>query len=178
MGGEALDIQEYLVSYMPGLVGRFLEERPLPDMEGTLFTLEVTVQGQKEMVFGITIKDAREITVHPGGLDNPMLAVTVSEEVVRHLTRQVARFVSRKQYDGAAEAKGTLQVEMEMPGDWVLPLTLTFNGAEQPAATIRGPAEVLAAVMTGRLSGPEAFMQGKVKMEGDIVFLLSLAKLL
>jgi hypothetical protein len=178
MGGEALGIQDYLVSYVPGLVGRFLEEKPIPDMQGTLFTLQVTIRGEKDLVFGISIKDAREITVHPGGLESPMLSVTVSEEVMRHIAREAARFVGRKHYDGASEAKGTLQVEMEMPGGWTLPLTLTFNGAEQPQAVLKGQAEVMSRVMAGQLTGPEAFMQGKVKFEGDIVFLMSLAKFL
>ncbi len=178
MSEETVEIQEYLLSHMPRVVGRFLEEKPLPDMEGTVFTLRVAVKGEVGLTFGITVKDAKEITVHPEGLQSPMLSVEVSEDVFRHVTRQVARFVSRKQYDGVVEAKGTLRVEMEMPGGWVLPVTLTFNGAEQPSASIRGPAEVLARVVSGQLSGPEAFMQGKIKMDGDIVFLLSLAKFL
>ena len=57
MGGEALGIQDYLVSYVPGLVGRFLEEKPIPDMQGTLFTLQVTIRGEKDLVFGISIKE-------------------------------------------------------------------------------------------------------------------------
>lgn len=178
MSENTLEMQDYLVSYVPGLVGKFLEEKPVPDMEGTTFTLQVTVEGERSLTFGISIADAHKIIVHPEGLDNPMLSIRVSEEVVRHVTRQVATFVGRKQYDGVNGAKGTLSIEMDMPGDWTLPVTLTFNGAAEPKATLRGSAEAMSQVMLGRITGPEAFVQGKVKFEGDLVFLMSLANLL
>ncbi len=178
MPGSALEMQEYLFSYVPQLVGKFLEEKPIPDMEGTAFTLQVTVEGESSFTFGITIEDACRITVHPEGLPGAMLAVNVSEEVIRHLTRQVSAFTGRKQYDGVNGAKGTLCMEMDMPGGWMLPVSLTFNGAAEPKATIRGSAEAMAQVLLGQLTGPEAFVQGKVKFEGDLVFLMSLVNLL
>ncbi len=178
MPGSALEMQDYLVSYVPSLVGKFLEEKPVPDMQGTTFTLQVTVEGESSLTFGITIEDASRITVHPGGLPGAMLSVKVSEEVIRHLTRQVAAFTGRKQYDGVNGAKGTLDVEMDMPGGWMLPVTLTFNGADTPRATIRGSAEAMSRVMLGQITAPEAFVQGKVKFEGDLVFLMSLVNLL
>jgi putative sterol carrier protein len=67
---------------------------------------------------------------------------------------------------------------MSMPDDWVLPVTITFNGATEPKATMSGPAEVLAKVMTGELQGPKAFMEGKIKITGDMMFLMSLANLI
>jgi hypothetical protein len=178
MSENALEMQEYLESYVPDLVGKFLAEKPIPGMEDTTFTLQVTVEGEKSFTFGITIKGAREITVHPGGLESPMLALRLSEEVIRHITRQVAYFTGRKQYDGVNEAKGTLTIEMDMPGGWVLPLSMTFNGAAEPKATLRGSAEVMSKMMAGQLAGPEAFMRGQLKLDGDLPFLMSLVKML
>jgi hypothetical protein len=178
MPENALEMQEYLESYVPGLVGKFLEEKPVPGMEDTVFTLQVTMEGEKTFTFGITIKNAREITVHPGGLEDPMLSVRLPEEVIRHLTRQAAHFTGRQQYDGVNEAKGTLTMELAMPGNWVLPVAMTFNGAAEPRATLRGSAEVMSRVVAGQTTGPEAFMRGDLKFEGDMVFLMSLVKLL
>jgi len=175
---DTLEMQEYLESYVPDLVGKFLAEKPIPNMEDTTFTVQVTVEGEKSLTFGITIKNAREISVHPGGLENPMLSVSLSEEIIARITREISHFTTRKQYDGVTNAKGTLTVEAAMPGDWVLPVTITFNGAAEPKATLRGPAEVMSKVMAGQISGPEAFMQGQIKFEGDMMFLMSLGSFL
>jgi SCP-2 sterol transfer family len=178
MPETTMEIQEYLESYVPELVGGYLAEKPVADMEGTVFTVEVRVEGEKSLVFGITIEDACRIKMHPGGLENPMVTVTIPEDLIRHVTRQVTSFTGRKQYDGASKAKGSLGVEMAMPGDWVLPLNLTFNGASEPKAVIKGPADVLTRVMTGELNGPQTFVEGKIKMDGDMMFLMSLSSML
>ncbi len=178
MPEATMEIQEYLETYVPELVGGYLAEKPVPGMEGTVFTVEVTVKGDKSLVFGITIEDACKIKLHPGGVENPMVSVTIPEDLMRNITRQVSAFTGRKMYDGASGAKGSLDIEMSMPGDWVMPLNITFNGAAEPKATIRGDAETLTRVMTGELNGPQTFIEGKIKMDGDMMFLMSLSSML
>lgn len=177
MPETTVEMQEYLESYVPTLVERFLSEKPVPGMEGTSFTTEVTIEGEKSLKFGLDIKDAREIAVLPGGVEDPMVAVRIPEDVLKPLTRQISGLTGRKQYDEMRKAKGTLTIELVMPGDWVLPVTLTFNGAAEPRATLRGPAETMVRVMSGELAGPAAFMEGKIQMEGDMMFLMSLSAL-
>jgi putative sterol carrier protein len=41
-----------------------------------------------------------------------------------------------------------------------------------------GPADILAKVMTGELNGPQTFIEGKIKMDGDMMFLMSLSSML
>jgi SCP-2 sterol transfer family len=178
MPQNALSFQEYFETYVPELIGGYLAEEPVADMEGTSFTTQVKVEGRKSLVFGITIDDAKEISVQPEGLENPMVSVTVGEDVIKHITRQVSSLTGRKQYDAMLNAKGTLTLEMEMPDNRVLPLTIVFNGAAEPQATMSGPADVIARVMTGQIQGPQAFMEGKIKITGDMMFLMSLATLI
>lgn len=178
MPESTMQIQEYLESYMPSVIERFLAERPVPQMEGTSFTTQVTIEGERSITFGIKIDDAREIKVEPGGLENPMLSVSLPEDVFSPVTRQVTQMVGRKQFDEMAKAKGTLTLEVIMPGEWVLPVKLTFNGASDPKATMRGPAEVMLKVLTGELNGPQAFMGGQIKIDGDMMFLMSLSSLI
>jgi hypothetical protein len=83
---KALGMQEYLDSYVPGLVGRFLAEKPIPNMEDTDFTLQVTIEGEKSFTFGIAIRDARGVTVFPCGLENSMLSLSLPEDILRHVT--------------------------------------------------------------------------------------------
>jgi len=178
MPENALRFQEYFESYVPELVERYLAEDPVPEMEGTSFTSQVTLEGETSLVFGVTIKDAKEITVQPNGLENPMVSVTVPEDVIRYITRQVSGLTGRKQYDALGKAKGTLTLEMEMPDHWVLPVTITFNGAAEPSATMSGPADVVAKVMAGEIQGPQAFVEGKIKITGDMMFLMSLTSII
>jgi SCP-2 sterol transfer family len=177
MPQNALRFQEYFETYVPELVTGYLAEEPVPDMEGTSFTTQFTVDGQKSLVFGITIDNAKEISVQPEGLEKPMVSITVPEDFIRLTTRQVSALTGRKQYDAVLNTKGTLVLEMEMPGGVVLPVTIVFNGTSEPQATMSGPADVIAGVMTGQIQGPQAFMEGKIKISGDVMFLMSLATL-
>ncbi len=178
MSENAVGLQEYVESYIPALISKRLAEKPVPDMEGTDFSVRFTIQGEKSLVYGFRVKDAREITVVPGGIDDPVLDVVVSEDVIRPLVDMVASFTGRKQYDAARTSKGLLKLEVEMPGDWTLPVTVKFNGAETPSVTISGAMEDFSKMATGEMSGPTAFMQGKIKMDGDMSFALSLTNLM
>ena len=178
MSESTMQIQEYFESYVPDLIEGYLAREPVPEMEGTSFTSQVTIEGEKSLSFGMTIDDAKEITVQQGALTNPMISITIPEDAIRHVTKQISGLTGRKQYEAVSKTKGTLTLEMSMPDDWVLPVTITFNGATEPKATMSGPAEVLAKVMTGELQSPKAFMEGKIKITGDMMFLMSLANLI
>jgi predicted lipid carrier protein YhbT len=175
---DLLGIEDYFGSYLPALISRYLEERTIPGMEGTNFTLQLTIKGERSLVYGIAIKDAREINVFPGGIDNPMLEAIFPEDFVRPLVETVSSFTGKRQYDAVASAKGSVRLEMEMPGGWTLPVTIVFNGASRPSVTIAASSGDFAKMATGELKGPTAFMQGKIKLEGDMSFALALANLL
>jgi predicted lipid carrier protein YhbT len=177
MAENAIGTQEYLESYVPNLVAKRLGEKPVPDMEGTTFTLSVTIKGEKTLAFGIAIKDAKEISVIEGGIENPMLEVVLSEDFVRPLVDMASSFTGRKQYDAVSQTKGTVDIEVGMPGDWTMPVQAIFNGASQPSLKIAGLSTDLAKIASGELNGPTAFMQGKIKFEGDMAFGLSLGSI-
>jgi hypothetical protein len=177
MAVNTLGIQEYLESYVPELVGKRMAEKPVPDMDGTTFKLQVTINGEKSLVFGISIKDAKEITVTEGAIDGPMLEVVLSDDFVRPLVELASSFTGRKQYDAVNQTKGTVDFEVGMPGDWTMPVQAIFNGASQPSLKIAGSSADLAKIATGELNGPTAFMQGKIKFEGDMAFGLSLGSI-
>lgn len=178
MAENTVTLQEYLESYIPSIISKRLQEKPIPEMEGTHFTVQLVIQGEKSLIYGLAVKDAREITVYPGGMENPMVEVTIPEEVIRPLVDMASSFTGRKQYDAVSSAKGSVRLEMGMPGDWTLPVTIKFNGADSPSVTIAASSTDFAKMATGELSGPMAFMQGKVKLDGDMSFALSLANLM
>jgi predicted lipid carrier protein YhbT len=177
MAENTLGIKEYLESYIPELVGKRLAEKPMPDMEGTTFTLSVTITGEKSLAFGISIKGAKEISVVEGGIENPMLEVVLSEDFVKPLVDLASSFTGRKQYDAVSQTKGAVDFDVAMPGDWKMPVKAVFNGASQPSLRIAGSSSDLAKIASGEMNGPTAFMQGKIKFEGDMAFGLSLGSI-
>ncbi|OFW58482.1 MAG: hypothetical protein A2V52_01190 [Actinobacteria bacterium RBG_19FT_COMBO_54_7] len=177
MPEDSIVIEEYLNSYLPQLIEKRLAEKTVPDMEGTSFGMQLCVEGDKSLVYGITIEDARRITVTPGGIDNPIFTMRISEDAIKPLVDFVSSFISRKQYDAVTGTKGRLDLKIGMPGDWTLPVTMVFNGAEAPQMSLSGPSADLMKIVTGEVNAPSAFMQGKIKLDGDLTFGLSLANL-
>ena len=177
MAENSVGIQEYFESYIPSLIEKRLAEKPVPDMEGTTFTLQLTIKGEKSLSYGIAIKDAKEITVTPGEIENPMFSIVLTEDFIKPIVDMASSFTGKKQYDAVSQAKGTVDVDMSMPGDWTMPLTMVFNGASQPSMRIAGSSTDFAKMASGELNGPAAFMQGKIKLDGDMAFGLSLANI-
>lgn len=178
MSEDTLGVREYVESYIPGLIGKRLQEKPVPDMEGTEFTFQLLIEGESSLAYGVTIKDAMEISVAPGRLENPMVTMTLTEEVIRRMVDQVSSLTGKNQYETVKQARGTLRLEVGMPGGWTMPVSFTFNGASEPSVTISGSAEVFQKIAAGELNGPAAFMQGQIKLDGDMAFALSLASLM
>ncbi len=176
--GESVGIQEYIESYVPGLVEKLLEEKPVPSMGGTTFTVQLTMGGEKSLTYGITIVDGKKITVTPGGVEKPMLSVTLPEELIQRAFDLITPWTTRQRYDAVCETKGSLDLEVGMPGDWTVPLHLEFNDYADPKVKINIPLEDAAGIATGKLNAPMTFMQGKIKLEGDMAFALSLARVL
>src|SRR4030042_177765 len=139
MPEDSIVIEEYLNSYLPQLIEKRLAEKTVPDMEGTSFGMQLCLEGDKSLVYGITIEDARRITVTPGGIDNSIFTMRIRKDAIKPLVDFVSSFISRKQYDAVTGTKGRLDLKIGMPGDWTLPVTMVFNGAEAPQMSLSGP---------------------------------------
>jgi len=177
MAEDSIDIQEYLNSYLPSLIEKRLAEKMVPDMEGTSFSMQLCFEGERSLAYGITIKDAKEIIVTRGNVENPIFSIRISEDIIKPLMDFVSSFISRKRYDAVTNTTGRFDLNIAMPGDWTLPVTMIFNGAESPQMALYGPSADLLQIATGEVSAPSAFMQGKIKLEGDLAFGMSLANL-
>ena len=169
-------IRDYLVEYVPKLIGSNLAQHPLPDMAGTLFTLQVTIEGEQSLTFGITIKDASEITVTEGPLPSPLVTLKLSEDIIRPIVKMASSLTGRKQYDTAKNMKGAMDAEIDMPGGWKLPFGLAFNGASDPSFKMNATLEDMAQMARGEIDPTQAFMQGKLKITGDIALALAFSQ--
>lgn len=77
----------------------------------------------------------------------------------------------------AKQLKGTMAVELAREGKDPLKVEMTFNGAAAPRTVMQIKLGDYVAMQEGRLNGQEAFMTGKMKVQGDMAFLMQLAAL-
>jgi putative sterol carrier protein len=73
--------------------------------------------------------------------------------------------------------KGTLALELAREGKEPFKLEMCFNNAATPRTVLRMKIEEHLALLEGRLNGQEAFMTGKLRVEGDLAFLMQIATL-
>ena len=77
----------------------------------------------------------------------------------------------------AKQLKGTLALDLSREGSEPVRLEMSFNDAPAPRTLIKMKLPDYVAMQEGRLNGQEAFMTGKLKVEGDLGFLMQIAAL-
>lgn len=81
--------------------------------------------------------------------------------------------------DNSARAmalKGTMALELARDGD-PFKVEMCFNNAAAPRTLLKMKLQEYLDMQTGKLNGQEAFMTGKIKVEGDMGFLMQIAAL-
>jgi hypothetical protein len=76
--------------------------------------------------------------------------------------------------DGSEQAKrlrGTMALELAREGE-PFRMEISFGGAESPRTTVKSKIADYLAIQQGKLNGQEAFMTGRVRIEGDLGFLM------
>jgi putative sterol carrier protein len=183
---EDVSVKEYFEEIVPKIFEEEMSKLSITGMEGTVFTVEFDVEGQS---YGMTIKDAKELSITEGSLDSPMLKVKLSEDAWRKavtgkmegatdMFTDMGQMANRKRYDTLAAAKGTMDLELSMPDGSTERISVTFNGAESPRVIFKTALEDWAKISSGEMPGPTAFMQGKLKIDGDMGFAMSLGNLM
>ena len=74
------------------------------------------------------------------------------------------------------QLKGTMALELSRDGDPFKP-EVCFNGSATPRTIMKVKLADYVDMQTGKLNGQEAFMTGKLKVEGDLAFLMQIAAL-
>lgn len=76
----------------------------------------------------------------------------------------------------AKQLKGTMGVELSRTGE-PFRVEMSFNGAATPKTVLKMKIEDYVAMQEGTLNGQQAFMSGKLRVEGDMGFLMQIAAL-
>ena len=72
--------------------------------------------------------------------------------------------------------KGTISQELSREGE-PFKLEMTFNGAVTPRTILKMKLADFVAMQEGKLNGQEAFMTGRLRIEGDMAFMMQVAAL-
>jgi len=120
--------------------------------------------GEANLTFSLSVDDWRDAVL---GRDGATLAVIVPQG-------------RPGRPDNSARAKqlrGTMALELARDGREPMKVEMTFNNAATPRTVIRMKLVDYVAMQEGRLNGQEAFMTGKLRVEGDMGFLMQIAAL-
>jgi putative sterol carrier protein len=186
---ENIGVKEYFEEVVPKMVEEQLSGTAISDMDGTSFSVEFDIKGDQEYVYGITVKDAKDLTVSEGAVDSPMIKVVLDEDVWRNavtgkmegamdMFTDMSQSANRKRYDTLASTRGTMNIELTLADGAVINLKVVFNDAASPEVTFKAALEDWALIQKGELAGPTAFMTGKMKIEGDMPFAMALGNLM
>ena len=186
---ENVGVKEYFEEVVPKMVEEQLSGTAITGMEGTAFTVEFDIKGDQEYVYGITVKDAKDLQVSEGALDSPMIKVVITEDVWRKavtgkmegamdMFTDMSQTANRKRYDTLASTRGTMNIELAVADGTQADLKVVFNNAASPEVTFKVGLEDWALMQKGELAGPTAFMTGKMKIEGDMPFAMALGNLM
>ncbi len=103
-------------------------------------------------------------------------AATVFEQMKSRLTEEKAKKINASYFfDIGGDEGGKWSVDLTKPADWVT----TTSEVTAAQCTITVPkSEDWVALATGKLNPTMAFMQGKIKVKGDMTLALKLQSLL
>jgi putative sterol carrier protein len=169
---EATQIFErFFEDVVPVMFQATTEVFPVPGMEGTTFTLQVKLTGESGTEYGITIEDAKKITVTPGGIDSPMLTVELPASIFLDMIKKTITSPLQDMYSAAKDVAGTMVIDPKIKdGSPPMRVKIVFNQAADPSIELRADVPTFIKLMNGELSPPTAFMQGSLKIDGNLPF--------
>jgi hypothetical protein len=200
MSSDAETPRHFYAERLPEQFNRALREqerrveaaqRALDGMRAVSATIRIEVRGTDGGTFFLNVEhgvmSAGDAPAHP-----PFLAVIQDRAAFEKLAREAGDSalgmlgglsglagemkLTRARIDNLAGVRGTLRFEVTGPEGFAL-LTQFGDGAvaDPPTTTIRVDPETYAALRGGRLDPQQAFMGGKIQVEGDMQLAMQLA---
>lgn len=181
---ENVGVKEYFDEYVPKIFEEQVAGSAALGMEGTEVGVEFEVDGSS---YSLLVKDGKELQVKEGAVDKPLVKLTLSEDVFRSaVTGKMAGAtdmftdmsqMNKARLDQLSGVAGTMVLDLTTADGGNAVIKATLNGAESPESTFKCTVEDWVAISRGEIAGPTAFMSGKLKIEGDMPFAMSLSSL-
>jgi len=185
---EDITAREYFEEIVPKIFEEQMSSTTVLGMEGTEFSIQFDIVGGEKQTYGLVIKDARELEVVAGPAKDPVVRVELSEDVWRaavtgklegavDMFTDMGQMADRSRLDQIKTLSGALTLDLSRPDGTSVSVKVSFNGAESPGTTFKASLEDYAAIAKGELAGVNAFMSGKLKIEGDMPFAMALSNI-
>jgi putative sterol carrier protein len=179
-----IKVDDFFDNYVPRQFQEIMAAAGSDVLKNKEFSLQFDIDQKK---YCLRTKDGSSLVVVKGGIDNPMISVSVSEAswrdaVTGKIEGVLDRFIDPTQiadsarYERVKVTKGTLRIELSEPDATVekLRATIVFNGAPKPAVTVKLLRTDWVALQNHEVTGQALFMNGKMKVTGDMGFLMAL----
>lgn len=167
-----------------------IAEQPIEGIEGIEFSLQFDINGPNGGSWGVVVTDGKNMEIKPGGYENALLTVKLTEKdwrdaitgkaglsVGADMGKSLSGEQARSQFEILKNIRGKLEVELIKDDGSIFPVTIVFNKSDSPVAKIKMKMTDYLEMQAGKLDGPGAFMQGKLQLEGDMMFAMQLGQL-
>lgn len=183
---EDIEVEDFYTQVVPRHFKEAISGLDPSTMSGKEFTLQFHID---EKVYCLRITDGKDLEMIEGGIEKPMLALSLRETdwreaVTGKMTGLLDRFTDPIQaadpdrYNKLLGTKGNLKIELKKDDGAIMPVTLIFNGEEKPEVTMKLDLSDWVAMQMNEVTGQALFMSGRLQAQGDMVFLMGLQALL
>lgn len=163
---------------------------PIEGLEGTEFSLQFDIEGPNGGSWSIVVNDGKNMESRPGGYGKALITMKLAESDWRDaITGKAGMNIglnmaapsmdaaqAKAQLEILKGIKGTLSTEITKEDGSIFPVTIVFNKSESPQTKIKMKMADYLDMQTGKLDGPNAFMQGRLTIEGDMMFAMQLGQ--
>ena len=150
------------------------------------FTMQYVLTGPGGGEWAVTIKDGQLTTTK--GRHDAAITFTLSiddwrDAVLGQNGATIAILLPQSRPgrpDNSArvkQMKGTVAQELARDAGEPFKIEMTFGGAATPRTVLKMKLADFVAMQEGRLNGQEAFMTGRLRIEGDMAFMMQIAAL-
>src|SRR5262249_13570246 len=144
------------------------------------FTMQYVLEGAGGSEWAVTIKDGAMTTKK--GRHDAAITFTLSvgdwrDAVLGQNGAQISVLLPQARPgrpDNSArvkQMKGTVAQELSREGQDPFKIEMCFNGAATPRTVLKMKLADFVAMQEGKLNGQEAFMTGRLRIEGDMAFM-------
>ncbi len=155
-------------------------------MSGKEFTVQYNISDKK---YCLRIKDGKHLEIIDGGIENPMLCMAMGEpdwrdNISGRVEGGLDRFIDPIQildpgrYRKLVQIQGTLNLRLKKKNGSIMPVDITFNNKSKPSVMLNLKLPIWVAMQKGKKSGQMLFMTGRMKVKGDMMFLMKCQSLM
>ncbi|MEN6421739.1 MAG: SCP2 sterol-binding domain-containing protein [Smithella sp.] len=182
---SGVSVNDFFETHVPNQFKEITAGANLSSLAGKEVHLQFNINDQK---YCLKIKDGANLEVVKGGVDKPLLTLSLSEQlfldaITGKLEGMIDRFTDPVEIadpmrlKNLIDTKGTLNLNLKQDGN-SMPVTMIFNGEAKPSVDISLELQDWIAMQNKQTTGQNLFMNGKLKFMGDMVLLMKLQTLI